>query len=125
MVLIVLAIGVALCLIGLAWLLNLFGAGDYMISRVTSRPLGELPPGFAATTRGFRIYAILVIALGVLCLGVGATQRSIPLAAGLLVIGAVTFGVASVVAISGEVETARGKRGGSVSARGEGDRQGG
>ena len=102
-----LAIGVVLTLIGSAWLLNLFGAGDYVIKRVTSRYLGDLPPGFAATTRGFRVYSILVLAVGVLCLGLGATERFLPLAAGLLVIGAITFGIASMLAIAGEVEVYR------------------
>lgn len=106
---IVLAIGIALTLIGATWLLNVFGAADYMIKRVTSKYLGSLPPGFAATTRGFRVYAVLVLAIGVLCVGLGTTERSIPLAAGLIVIGAITFGLASMVAIAGEVETARRK----------------
>jgi hypothetical protein len=106
---IVLAIGIVLCVAGLAWLLNVFGAADYTIRRVTSRYLGTLPPGFASTRRGFRVYAILVLSLGVLCLGVGAIGRSVPLAAGLLVVGAVTFGIASMLAIAGEVETARKK----------------
>ncbi len=103
-----LAIGIALSLVGAVWLVNVFGAGDYMIKRVTSRYLGSLPPGFAATPRGFRVYAVLVLALGVVCLGLAATERWLPLAAGLLVIGAITFGVSSMIAISGEVETARG-----------------
>ena len=106
---IVLAIGIVLCVAGLAWLLNVFGAADYTIRRVTSRYLGSLPPGFASTVRGFRVYAILVLSLGVLCLGVGAIGRSVPLAAALLVVGAVTFGIASMLAIAGEVETARRK----------------
>lgn len=105
----VLAIGIALCAIGFTWLLNVFGAGDYVIKRVTSRYLGSLPPGFAATVRGFRVYSVLVLALGVLCLGVGVIQRSVPLAAGLLILGAITFGIASMIAIAGEVETARKK----------------
>ena len=106
---IVLAIGIVLCVAGLAWLLNVFGAADHTMRRVTSRYLGSLPPGFASTVRGFRVYAILVLALGVLCLGVGALDRSVPLAAGLLVLGAITFGIASMLAIAGEVETARKK----------------
>ncbi|HVH62682.1 MAG TPA: hypothetical protein VNA65_03675 [Candidatus Dormibacteraeota bacterium] len=107
---IVVAIGVLLCLIGFAWLLNIFGAGDYMIRRVTSQNLGSLPPGFASTLRGFRIYAVLVAAIGVVCLGLGLTERSVPLGAGLIVVGAVTFGIASMLAIAGEIETARTKR---------------
>lgn len=106
---IVLAIGIILCAAGLAWLLNVFGAADYTIRRITSRYLGSLPPGFASTVRGFRVYAILVLSLGVICLGVGSLDRSVPLAAGLLVVGAITFGIASMLAIAGEVETARKK----------------
>lgn len=104
-----LGIGAALFLAGGVWLLNLFGAGDYMIKRVTSQNLGTLPPGYAASTRGFRTYAVLITSIGVVCLGLGATERSIPLGAGLIVIGAITFGIASMLAIAGEVETARRK----------------
>ena len=106
----VLAIGAVLFLAGFALLLNLFGAGDYVIRRVTSRYLGTLPPGFAASKRGFRIYAVLVLAVGVLCLGLAASAWLLPLGAALLVVGAITFGVASMVAIAGEVETARGNK---------------
>src|SRR5256885_15557301 len=62
---VVLAIGVLVTVAGVVLLLNLFGTGDYVIRRVTSKYLGELPPGFAASRRGFRIYATLVIAIGV------------------------------------------------------------
>src|SRR5438132_9698984 len=108
---VVLAIGVAISVAGLVLLLNLFGAGDYAIRRVTSRYLGTLPPGFAGSKRGFRIYAVLVLAVGVLCLGLAATAWLLPLGAGLLVVGAIMFGVGSMVAIAGEVETARGHKG--------------
>ncbi|HEY1421440.1 MAG TPA: hypothetical protein VGG90_12125 [Candidatus Dormibacteraeota bacterium] len=104
---IVLALGVLLVLAGLALLLDLLGAGAYIVRRVTSQSLGDLAPGFAATARGFKTYAILVIAVGVLCCGIGATAIFIPLAGALLVLGAVTFGVASMIAIAGEVETYR------------------
>jgi hypothetical protein len=107
---VVLAIGVALSVAGLVLLLNLFGAGDVVIRRVTSRDLGSLPPGFAASKRGFRIYAVLLIAVGVLCLGLAATTWLLPLGAAMLVAGAITFGIASMVAIAGEVETARGQK---------------
>jgi hypothetical protein len=107
---VVLAIGVALSVAGLVLLLNLFGAGDLVIRRVTSRDLGSLPPGFAASKRGFRIYAVLLIAVGVLCLGLAATTWLLPLGAAMLVAGAITFGIASMVAIAGEVETARGQK---------------
>jgi peptidoglycan/LPS O-acetylase OafA/YrhL len=103
----VLAIGVLLCVTGLVLLLNLFGAADEVIRRVTSRSLGELAPGFAASRRGFRIYAVLVLAVGILCVGLAATAIFLPLGAGLLVLGAVAFGIASVIAIAGEVDTYR------------------
>jgi hypothetical protein len=106
----VLALGVLLCLAGLVLLVNLFGAADVVMRRVTSQPLGELAPGFAASRRGFRIYAVLVLAIGILCLGLAATARFVPLGAGLLVLGALTFGIASVIAIAGEVETYRALR---------------
>ncbi len=103
----VLTIGVVLVVAGLALLLNLFGAGDVVIRRVTSRSLGELAPGFAASRRGFRTYALLVLAVGTLCVGLAMTDRFLPLAGALMVIGAMTFGIASVIAIAGEVETYR------------------
>jgi hypothetical protein len=103
----VLAIGVLLCVAGVVLLVNLFDAADLVMRRVTSQPLGELAPGFAASRRGFRIYAVLILAIGILCLGLAATARFVPLGAGLLVVGALTFGIASVIAIAGEVETYR------------------
>jgi hypothetical protein len=106
----VLAIGLVLVLTGLVLLLNLFGAGDFVIRRVTSRALGELAPGFAASRRGFRTYAALVLAVGVLCVGLAMTARFVPIGAALLVVGAMTFGIGSVVAIAGEIETYRGIR---------------
>jgi hypothetical protein len=103
----VLVIGVLFVVVGFVLLLNVFAAGDYVIRHLTSRSLGELAPGFAASRRGFRTYAALVLAIGILCVGLAMTDRFLPLAAGLLVLGAMTFGVASVIAIAGEVETYR------------------
>ena len=104
---VVLSFGVILCLSGLVLLLNVFGAGDLVIRKVTAKSLGELAPGYAASKRGFRVYATLLLAVGILCMGVGMTAKFLPLAAGLLVVGAVIFGIASMVAIAGEVETYR------------------
>ena len=104
---VVLAIGILLVGAGIALLLNLFDAGDYVMRHVTSKYLGALPPGFAASRRGFRIYALLVLAVGIFCVGLGLTPRLLPIGAGLIVLGAVIFGIASVVAITGEVETSR------------------
>jgi len=104
---VVLALGVLLALAGIVLLLNLFGAGDFVVRRVTSRSLGELAPGYAATPRGFKTYAVLVLSVGLLCAGIGLTAVFVPLAAVVIVLAAVTFGVASMIAIAGEVETYR------------------
>jgi hypothetical protein len=103
----VFAIGILFSLVGLVLLLNVFAAGDYVIKHLTSRSLGSLAPGFAATRRGLRTYATLLLAVGIVCLGLGGATSSILLGAALMVIGALTFGIASMVAIAGEVETYR------------------
>ena len=103
----VLAIGVLLCLAGIILLFNLAGAADAVISRVTSRSLGELAPGFAASPGGFRIYALLILAIGVAVVGLGVLGQSALAGAALLAIGLVAFAAASVVAIVGEVRTYR------------------
>jgi len=105
-------IGVLLALAGAVLLLNLLGTGDYVIRAVTSKYLGSLPPGYAASKRGFRVYSVLVLAVGMVCAGFGLTGRLLPIGAGLIVIGALMFGIGSVVAISGEVETSRRGRSG-------------
>ena len=104
---VVLAIGVLLVVAGLVLLLNLFCAADFVIRKVTSRSLGELAPGFAAGRRGFRTYASLILAIGILCVGLAMTAQFLPLGAALLVLGATIFGIASVIAIAGEVKTYR------------------
>jgi hypothetical protein len=103
----VLAIGVLFFVAGFVLLLNIFAAGDYVTRHLTSRSLGQLAPGFAATRRGLRTYATLLLAIGIVCLGLGGITRSVVVVAALLVFGALTFGVASVVAIAGEIETYR------------------
>ena len=103
----VLAIGIVLALAGLVLLLNLFSAGDFVMRHVTSRYLGSLPPGFAASKRGFRIYALLVIAIGLLFAGFGAAEKSVAIGVALFAVGAVGFVVLSVLAIRGESATYR------------------
>ena len=103
----VLAIGVLLCIVGITLLLNLGGAANAVIRRVTSRSLGELAPGFAASRGGFRVYATLVLAIGVAVVGLGVLGPSAPAGVVLLAIGLVAFVAASVVAIVGEVRTYR------------------
>jgi hypothetical protein len=99
--------GVLLCIGGIALLFNVGGAGDLVIRRVTSRSLGELAPGYAASPGGFKVYSVLVLAIGVAVAGLGIADWSAVLGAGLLVIGVGVFVVASVIAIAGEVRTYR------------------
>jgi hypothetical protein len=103
----VLSLGALLCVAGLVLLLNVGGAADVVMRRVTSQPLGELAPGFAASRRGFQTYAALVIAVGVFAVGLGVAGSSPLIGAGLMVLGGIIFVVASVIAIAGEVKTYR------------------
>jgi hypothetical protein len=105
---VVLAIGVLLCLAGIILLFNLAGAADAVIRRVTSRSLGGLAPGFAASPGGFRIYALLILAIGVAVVGLGVLGQSTLGGVALVGVGLVAFVAASVVAIVGEVRTYRG-----------------
>jgi hypothetical protein len=81
-----LVIGILLCLAGIALLFNVGGAGDFVIHRVTSRSLGELAPGYAASPGGFRVYAVLVLAIGVAVTGLGIAGRSAIAVVGMLVL---------------------------------------
>ena len=74
---------------------------------MTSRSLGELAPGYAASPRGFKVYATLVLAIGVAVTGLELTDRSPTAGLIMLVVGVVVFLVASAIAIAGEVRTYR------------------
>jgi hypothetical protein len=102
-----LAIGVLLCLVGIALLLNVGGAADAVIRGVTSKSLGELAPGYAASRGGFKVYATLVLAIGVAVTGLEIADRSAAFGVGLLLLGITAFAIASVIAIVGEVRTYR------------------
>jgi hypothetical protein len=102
-----LVVGVLICLAGIALLFDVGGAGDLVIRRVTSRSLGELAPGYAASRGGFKVYAFLVLAIGVAVTGLEITDRSAVVGLGLLLLGIVAFVVSSVIAIVGEVRTYR------------------
>jgi hypothetical protein len=102
-----LVIGVLLLVVGVALLFNVGGAADLVIRRVTSQSLGELAPGYAASRGGFKVYAVLILAIGVAVTGLGIADRSPALGAGLVVLGLALFVVTSVLAIVGEVRTYR------------------
>ena len=103
----VIAIGVLLWVAGLILLFNVAGAADAVIRTVTSRSLGELAPGFAASPRGFKVYAVLILEVGVAVTGLGIAGSSPVLGGALLALGIIGFLVASVIAIAGEVRTYR------------------
>ena len=103
----VLAIGVLLCVAGIILLFNVAGAGNAVIRSVTSRSLGDLAPGYAASPGGFKVYAVLVLAIGVAVAGLGIADRSTVLGVGLLLVGVAVFAAGSVIAIGGEVRTYR------------------
>jgi hypothetical protein len=102
-----LIIGGLIVLIGVVLVLNLLGAGAFVMRSVTSRYLGSLPPGYAASRAGFRVYALLVIAIGLLFAGFGAAETSVAIGIIVFAIGVVGFVVLSVLAIRGEMETIR------------------
>jgi hypothetical protein len=97
-----LVIGGLIALIGAVLLVNLLGAGDFVMRNVTSRYLGSLPPGYAASKVGFRVYAVLVIAIGLVFAGFGIAESSVTLGALVFAAGAVGVIVLSVIAIRGE-----------------------
>jgi hypothetical protein len=103
----VLVIGVLLTLAGVVLLLNLLGAGDFVMRHVTSKYLGSLPPGFANSKRGFRAYSILIISIGLVFLGIWVAASTVLFGLVVVVAGAAGFVVTSVIGIRGEAETTR------------------
>src|SRR5205823_1666532 len=73
----VLVIGALISALGAVLLVNLAGSGDYPIRHLTSRSLGSLPPGYAASKRGFQVYALVVLAIGLVFLGVGLSASAV------------------------------------------------
>jgi len=74
---------------------------DFVMRRVTSQPLGSLPPGYAATSRGYLAYTFLVFDLGLILLAINFENP-------WLILGAIgLFVIASITVIVGEVVTYR------------------
>jgi hypothetical protein len=105
-----LLIGGLIALIGLVLFLDVLGAGAFVMRHITSRYLGSLPPGYAASKGGFRVYALLIISIGLLFAGFGAAETSVAIGAVVFFAGAAGFVVLSVLAIRGEIETSRQQR---------------
>jgi hypothetical protein len=98
-----LVIGAVIVVLGAALLFNILGAGDLVIRGVTSRHLGSLPPGYAASRRGFQVYSALVIAIGLVFAGFGLAESSVGLGAVVFGAGAIAFVVLSILVIRGEI----------------------
>jgi len=82
-------------------------ASDFVIKNLTSRSLGSLAPGYAASPSGFRVYANVVASFGIVVIGLGATEWAGSVGAFVAVVGVVFFVAYSAVAIVGEVRTYR------------------
>jgi hypothetical protein len=104
---VIVALGAVLAAAGVALLFDIAGAAAALTRRVTSRSLGTLAPGYAATRNGLRVYAVLLIAVGVAVAGIGVAGPAPLVGVILVVVGVVAFAVASVVVILGEVRVYR------------------
>jgi hypothetical protein len=98
---------------GLTWVVagliifDAFGFGRFVIRHLTSKPLGGLAPGYAATLPGLKAYALVLMFCG-LALGGLALAAEVPLAGLAAITGSLLgFVLTSIVAIVGEVKTYR------------------
>src|SRR5207247_11225886 len=83
----VLLIGALVSVAGVVLLVDLAGEADYTIRHLTSRSLGALPRGFAASKDGFQVYALLVLGIGLMFLGLVAAVTSVTALFVLIVVG--------------------------------------
>jgi hypothetical protein len=98
-------LGLLIALAGAALAFNLGGAADFVIRHLTSRSLGTLAPGFAASKSGIRVYGFLLSSFSVVLLGLAELDWR----GGIFVVGLgiVGFVVNSVAVIRGEIATYR------------------
>jgi hypothetical protein len=82
-------------------------AANFLIKNLTSRSLGTLAPGYAASRAGIRTYSNVIASFGILVIGLGATDWAGTIGAFVAVVGFVMFVAFSAVAIAGEVRTYR------------------
>jgi hypothetical protein len=82
-------------------------AADFLIKNLTSRSLGTLAPGYAASRSGIRTYSNVIASFGILVIGLGATDWAGSVGAFVAVVGFVMFVAFSAVAIAGEVRAYR------------------
>jgi len=103
----VLVVGALISAAGVALMVDLAGAAGFTIRHLTSKPLGSLPPGYAATPRGLQVYGLVVLAIGLLFMGVALAASAVVSGLALVGVGLVAFGFGSVFAIRGEIATSR------------------
>ena len=101
------ALGLLILLAGGVLYGNIAGAADFVIKNLTSRSLGSLAPGYAASPLGFRVYSNVIASFGFVVIGLGATDWAGSVGAFVAVVGLVMFVAFSAVAIVGEVKTYR------------------
>jgi hypothetical protein len=82
-------------------------AANFLIKNLTSRSLGTLAPGYAASRSGIRTYSNVIASFGILVIGLGATEWAGSVGAFVAVVGFVMFVAFSAVVIAGEVRTYR------------------
>ena len=104
---VVIAIGIVLAAAGLALYSDVGSVGGAVIRAVTSRSLGSLAPGYAATRGGFRVYSLLLVAFAVAVVGAGVTPFQPLLGLISIAAGVLGFALLSVLAIAGEIRTFR------------------
>jgi len=104
---VVTALGLLILLAGGILYANVAGAADFLIKNLTSRSLGTLAPGYAASPSGIRVYANVVASFGIVAIGLGSTDWGGSAGAFVAVVGFVLFIAFSAVAIVGEVRTYR------------------
>jgi hypothetical protein len=102
-----LVLGILLVLAGQILHANLAGSADFVIKNLTSRSLGSLAPGYAASSTGFKAYVHLLTAIGMALVGLGILDWGGNFGEILVVVGIVYFVIFSVVAVAGEVRTYR------------------
>ena len=103
----VIALGLLIMIAGGILYGNVAGAADFVIKNMTSRSLGNLAPGYAASRSGFRVYANVLASFGIVVIGLGATEWAGSVGAFVAVVGVVMFLAFSAVAIDGAVRTYR------------------
>jgi hypothetical protein len=106
-----LVLGILLLLAGRILHANFVGSADFVIKNLTSRSLGSLAPGYAASSTGFKVYTHLLTAIGMALAGLGVLDWGGHFGEILVLVGIVYFVIFSVVAIVGEVTTYRALKG--------------